>query len=190
MRKPNIQFLYQFLSRLTKKEKTILYVACGVVFLMFFDRFIAYPVYSKINSLNNEIREKESAITRDLRIYGMKDRILNEAKKYESFLGKAQTEEEEVTILLKEIETIASKSSLYIVEMKPSGIKEDKDKTKRFVVNLTCEGQMEQIMGFMYNIENSGMLLSIEKYQISPKSKESSVAQASMIISKVVIRDL
>ena len=46
---------------------------------------------------------------------------------------------------------------------------------------------MEQLVDFMYNIENSDKLLMIEKYQISPKSKESSVAKCAMSISKIVI---
>ncbi len=185
-----IQLFYQFLSRLSKTEKIIFYTAVAFVVLALFDRLIVYPIYSKISSLSNEIKEKELAISNDLRIFAQKDRILNEAQKYESFLGSPQTDEEEVTLILKEIENIASKSSLYIVEMKPAGVKEDKKKIKRFVVNLTCEGQMEQMMGFMYSIENSNMLLTIEKYQISPKSKESSIVQCSITISKAVIQRL
>jgi Tfp pilus assembly protein PilO len=181
------QTFYQFLSRLSKREKTVFYAACFFVILTLFDRLIVYPIYSKISSLNNEIKEKESAIVRDMRIFAQKDKILNEAKRYESFTAGPEAEEEAVTLILKEIENIASKSSLYIIEMKPAGIKEDKNKIKKFIVNLVCEGPMEQIMGFMYSIENFSMLLTIERYQISPKGKESSIVQCSMIISRAVI---
>jgi Tfp pilus assembly protein PilO len=71
--------------------------------------------------------------------------------------------------------------------MKPSGLKEEKDNTKKYLVSLSCEGQMEQIMDFMYNVENSRKFLTIEKYQISPKTKESSVINCTMTISKIVI---
>jgi len=45
---------------------------------------------------------------------------------------------------------------------------------------------MEQLVEFIYNMENSNSLISIEKYQITPKAKESSVAKCSISVYKVV----
>lgn len=182
-----LQPLYQTFLRLPKKQKTMLYVVAGVFLLSLFNLLIILPVYSKIRSLNNAIVKKEAGIVRDLNVLERKSEILSESKKYATFLEEASTDEEETTLLLKEIENIASKGSLYIVEMKPAGIREEGNKLKKFVVNLTCEGQMEQVIGFMHNIGNSHMLLNIEKFQLSPKSKESSIAQCAMTISNVVI---
>jgi Tfp pilus assembly protein PilO len=177
----------KLLSRLSKREKFIVYAASFFIIMTILDRTVINPIYSKINSLNNQIKDRQASIAQDLHILAQKDRILNESKKYASFMDGTQPEEETVTGLLKEIENIANKSSLYIVDMKPSGLKEEKDNTRKYLVNLNCEGQMEQIMDFMYNIENSNMLLTIERYQISPKSRESSVAQVTMTISKIVM---
>jgi len=184
-----IQALYKFLSNLSKREKIIFYATTFFVLLAFLDRLIIYPIYSKIRSINNEVSEKESGIVQNLRILSQKDRIEYETKKYASFFNKSKSEEENMTSFFKEIENLANKSSLYVVDIKPAGAKEYKNKTQKLLVNLNCEGQMEQIMDFMYSIENSRGLLTIEKYQISPKSKESSIAQASISISKLVISD-
>jgi Tfp pilus assembly protein PilO len=88
--------------------------------------------------------------------------------------------------LLKEIESFANKSSVYLVDMKPAGLKPS-DSSKKYLISLNCEAQMEQLSDFMYNIENSNKLLTIEKYQISPKSKESSVVRCSMSIAKIIM---
>jgi Tfp pilus assembly protein PilO len=184
-----LQPLLQVLAHLSKREKTIFYAVLGLAGFALFCLLIVFPIYFKISSLNKEIKEKTSAIAKDLRVLALRETIEAETRKYETFLGGAKTDEEEVTILLKEIENIARKGALYIVEMKPAGIREDKNEVRRFIVNLTCEGQMEQVLGFMYSIESSSNLLSIEKYQISPKSKDSSIAQCSMTISKAVISD-
>jgi Tfp pilus assembly protein PilO len=181
------QAVYKFLSKLSKREKAVLYAAAFFVLVSLLDRMIIFPIYAKIKSVNNEIRDKETAITTNLHMLSQKDRISSESRKYETYLRQVQTEEEGVTSLLKEIENLANKSSLYIVDMKPGGLKVDKDKIKKYLVNLNCEGEMEQIMDFMYNVENSKDLLTIEKYQISPKSKESSVAQCIITISMMVI---
>ncbi|MCM8782891.1 MAG: type II secretion system protein M, partial [Candidatus Omnitrophica bacterium] len=56
---------------------------------------------------------------------------------------------------------------------------------KKYVINLSCEAQMPQLVEFMYNIESSHRLLSIDKYQITPKSKETGVASCTMTIAKI-----
>jgi Tfp pilus assembly protein PilO len=151
------------------------------------DRMVITPVYSKINTLDSEIKEKEKGMVNDMRLLSQKERIAKENTKYAKFLTNLKSDEEGMIDFLKEIEIWANKSSLYIVDMKPAGVREEKDQTKKYVVNLSCEGQMEQLMDFMYNVENSSGLLAIEKYQISPKSRETSVAQCSMTIYKIVI---
>ena len=121
-----------------------------------------------------------------MRILAHKDRMLSETEKYSIFLKKFRSEDEEITALLKEIETLASDSSVYLVDMKPRGLVEA-DGISKYLFRLTCEAQMEQIISFMFGIENSQKLLTIEGYEISPKSRESSVATCSMSISKLVV---
>lgn len=181
-----LQSLYSALGRLSKREKMIFYGAVIIVSATLLDRVVLYPIYFRMESLNKDIKDKSAGIKRNLRLLAQKDKILAESVKYSVYTSIPKSEDEETTSLLKEIENLANKSSVYLVDMKPSGQK-DMGSSKKYLVNLNCEGQMEQLTEFMYNIENSSKLLGIEKYQISPKSKESSVAKCSMAISKIVI---
>jgi len=179
-----MQALYVFLGRLSKREKLVLYLAVFFVSLTLLDRLVISPISSKMRALDKEIRDKASGIKKDLRILAQKDRISAESVKYNSFLDKNKSEEEETASLLKEIESLASKSTVYLIDMKPGGVKEV-DRSKKYLVNLNCEAQMEQLVDFMYNIENSLKLLIIEKYQINPKSRDSSIARCTMTVSKI-----
>lgn len=181
------QDLLKIVSGLSKREKTVLYVTCLVLALVVLDRMIIYPVYSRISALGSEIKEKEAGIARDLRMLAQQERIMLEGKKYASFLNIPESEEEAMTSFLKEVENLANKSSLYIIDMKPAGVKTEKGKIKKFQLVLSCEGQMEQLIEFMYGVENLNALLNIEKYQISPKSKDSTIVQAAITISKIAI---
>jgi len=58
---------------------------------------------------------------------------------------------------------------------------------KKYSLSLTCEAQMEQLADFMYNIEMANQLLTIDKYEISPKAKESSVARCNITLSKIIL---
>lgn len=182
----NPQAFYKFLSNLSKREKAVLYGAVIAVFLTIVDRLIIAPISSKMTSLDKAIQEEESRIKTNLHILAQKDKIVANSAKYSSFLTNSKSEEEEITFLLKEIETMSNDASVYLIDLKPMESKSE-DLSKKYSVNLNCEGQMEQIIKFMYNIENSKSLLAIERYQITPKSKESSVARCSMTVSKIVI---
>jgi Tfp pilus assembly protein PilO len=153
---------------------------------MLLDRLAIYPIFSKIDELNKEIQKKEADIKKNLRILSHKDNILEERQKYANFLSDSKSEEEEMTSILKSIEELASESFINLVDMKPMGLKTS-DSSKRYVINLNCEARMGEIVEFMYAIENSTKLLSIEKYKISPKSKESTMASCSITIFKIVM---
>lgn len=180
------QSFYSFLSRLSKKEKAILYVCIFFVSFALLDRLIISPISSRLKELDTQIKERESRVKTSMHILAEKDAILAESAKYSNFEKIAKSEEEEATGVLKEIEDLANKSSVYLVDLKPGGLKTN-GPYKKYMVNLNCEAQMTQITEFMFNIENSRSILAIEKYQISPKSKESSVAKCTMTISKIVV---
>ena len=181
-----LEIIYTFLARLSKREKLIFYGAIFFICLTLIDRAIVAPIFSRIKSLHKEIREAEAGLKNSIGILSRKDRILAERNKYSYFSGNFASTDVEITSLLKEIESLASKSSVYLIDMKPASAKAQ-GALERFLINLNCEAQMEQLIEFMYNIENSEKLLMIEKYQISPKSRESSVAKCSMSITRVVV---
>jgi Tfp pilus assembly protein PilO len=186
MKLPFLDALVAVYSRLQKREKTVLYVTAVVVVLLLLERLIILPIYANLKSLDKEIVDQEKTMRDDARIVGYKDRIRAENTKYSSFVNIPASEEEAMTVLLKEIEGLASKSGVYLVDMKPGGVRGEAA-NKKYVINVTCEGKMEQITDFMYNIESTNKLLKVERYQINPKSKDSSTAQCSMSVSQVAI---
>lgn len=182
----NVQKIYAFFSHLSRREKIVFYVAIGFLTLTVLDRLIIYPVLSKIRTLNEEIREEKTRIKKDLHILAQKDRIIQESKKYARYSIQDLSAEEITTSVLKEIGNLANQTAVYLIDIKPTGVKEE-SMFKKYYVSLSCESQMEQLISFMYNIENSNTLLKVEKYNISPKSEESSIARCSMIVSKTAI---
>ncbi|MCM8787282.1 MAG: hypothetical protein NC935_04425 [Candidatus Omnitrophica bacterium] len=179
--------IFDIIKNLSKRERTFLYIAVVIVGFSIADRLIVGPVFSKIFALNDEIKKTELSIKNNLRILAQKDKILAESSKYNLFLTSSKTDEEEIALFLKETENIANKASIYLVDLKPTTSSQEGLMTKYFV-NLNCEGQMEQILDFMYQIENSNSLMAIERYQISQKAKGSSVANANFVISKIKLK--
>jgi len=175
------------LSQISKREKTVLYVAVCIISLSVLDRLVIGPIFNKLEILNREIDEKETGIRRNLRMLAHKDKIISESAKYAAFLDNYDTEEEEVTSILKEVERLANKESVYLVDMAPRTGTVERGRAIEYSITLTCEATMEQLIKFMYEVENSRKLLTITRYELGPKSRDSDKAQCSMTISKLVI---
>ncbi|MCM8791981.1 MAG: type 4a pilus biogenesis protein PilO [Candidatus Omnitrophica bacterium] len=180
-----IKIIYDFISHLSKRERRIFYFTVGVLFILFVDRLVIGPIILRIDTLNKEIFEKQNAINRSLQILAQREKIKQQINKMSIFLENLRSSSDEMTSLLKEVERLANKSAVYLVDMKPGGLKEA-GFFKKYVINLNCEAQMPQLVEFMYNIESSHRLMTIEKYEITPKSKETGVASCTMTITKIV----
>ena len=89
-------------------------------------------------------------------------------------------------LLLLAVKNYAKDSSVYLVDIKPSG-KKEQGMTRQYFLKLQFEGLMEQVFNFFYVIENSKELLKIDTYQIQPKTENSSIVTCSMSVSKTII---
>jgi Tfp pilus assembly protein PilO len=173
-------------ERLIQRERLILIGTSLAVLVLFVDRMILGPVYSKVASLERQIRDEETAVKKSLLVLIDKERIIREGKEFMSFSVEAKNPEEEMTALLKEIQNIADKSSVALSYVKPGQVKSEKG-IKKYTANLECESQMEQIASFFHTVESSNRLLKVEKFEIQPKNRESSIARCTMTISRTVL---
>ena len=182
----DLKIVKKIFARFSKKEKRILYIVAVLLIILSIERLILHPVFFKLKSMDKEIHTLEQDIKRNLQIVAHKESILSERKKYAHLIENPASEEEETVSILKEIEGIANKTSVYLVDLKPAGLKKADDVNK-YIVNLNLEAQMEQLVSFMYEIETSNKWLSIEKYEIVPKSKDSSIAKCNLVVSKRIM---
>ncbi len=176
-----------FYTKRSARERRVLIGTALVIGLLLADRIVVGPVYRNLVALDKETQNEEVAIRKSLHVLFQKDRILSESKEYIGYSVEAKNPEEEMVGLLKEIEGLADRSTVSLLYVKPGNSKEDGD-AKKYSANLECEAQMEQIATFFHEIESSNKLLKIERYEIQPKNKDSSIARCVMVISKTVLR--
>ncbi|MGE5308158.1 MAG: type 4a pilus biogenesis protein PilO [Deltaproteobacteria bacterium] len=186
MKMPQFDKLPAKLSKLSKQEKAFLFVAIIAVGVSLVDRVIVRALWTRIRELDGKIEAREAGIRKDLKIMAQKQRIEIQQTKYRPFLGAQPTENEEFTLFLKEVDTLARDSGIYVVDMKPTGTKQAGDSVK-YMVNLNVEAEMGALVRFLYTIEDLNKLMTVEKYQVQPKSRDSQTAKCSMLVSKLVI---
>ena len=175
-----------FYAKLSKTERRFLAVTLLILGFAFVDRVIVMPITTTLGSLNTNIREQEVAIKKSMNVLLHKETIAAESREYMSYSVEAKNPEEEMVGLLKEVESVAEKSGVSLIYVKPGTMKEEKE-IKKYYANLECEAPMEQVATFFHDLEGSTQLIKIEKYQIQPKSKESSIARSTVSVYKTVL---
>ena len=183
----NFEKITSLFSRLSKREKMILYVTSFVISALVLDRFVVRPIVKTLHSLNQEARDLQTNIKKSVRLLAQKDRMMSEAKQYAAYSTESKSPEEETVALLKHVEELANHSSVNLLYAKPGGSQQAPEQIAKHYVNLELEGQMEQLINFFYEIENSKMLLRIEKYTLQPTAKGSSVVKCTATVSKAIV---
>lgn len=176
----------QFLTKLSPREKKILYIALSVILIAVSYHGILRPLQEKVVLLDDEIFSAEMKL-RKAKIYiRQKDLILEEAKKYSNLAQlDAGTDEEETARILSMIEQSARKHGVSLSDVKPNPIKSDKW-TKRFEVELNGECSLEQLTQFVFDLEHSAQMLKVEQVSTTPKEEKSPVLRSQMTVVRTV----
>jgi hypothetical protein len=184
---PKLPDIFAKIRQLSAREKIVFYGTLIVVSLALVDRLII-GTFSGINAdLDKRIQNKEAQIRAGLRVTSQEKRISTQSANFRSYLNNAASENEEFTGILKAIDSLAPvQPGFNLMEVKPAGVKQAAQ-AKKYLVTLNCEGTMEKIGEFMYNIETANKLFVVEKYELTPKSRDTNLAKCAMTISNLVL---
>ncbi|MFH1476427.1 MAG: hypothetical protein ABIH24_02890 [Verrucomicrobiota bacterium] len=172
--------------KLSAKEKIGLGLGIAIALLALFDRVVFGPLNAKFHYLNREIRLAELDLCRDLRSLDEKDATTMEFQDYAKYMKQMGSDEEEMARFLREIENLAHKSSVNLLDVKPQ-MPQSKDLQKQFAVEVEAESNMPAIIMFLHQLNTSDCLLRSEKIALKLVQKEKSLLRASVLVTKIVI---
>ena len=173
-----------FLSKLSQKEKIGLFASAILVSLVILDRLILTPINDRIQQINREIKIGEKQLVMGLRNLNQKEFVSSEYKKYESYLKNSGSDEEKTTAILSEIEILAKKSSVSLIDIKPQQ-NQNIDSYKEYAIEVETESSMDALLRFLHELNASSQLLRAEKIRLNLKDKDSSVVKSLIQITKI-----
>jgi len=176
----------EFLSKLSKKEKIGLYLAVIVVLLAFLDQIVVKPIRNKVARLNQKIQICEEELKRDLQSLSEKKSISREYEKYARYVTKAGSDEEEVAKILAEIEELARKSTVNLVDITPQTPGEF-DFYREYTAEIEIEGKTGAVVKFLYELNNSALLLRTQKVRLTLRSRKLLNITAVILVTKILI---
>lgn len=163
------------LENVTKKKELLLIgAAAGLAVAFFIARAVFGPFHARLLALGREVALAEAKLGKGIGLIAYKEAITKEYERYASYFSlRNLSDEESVANFLKEIEKVSRASGLVVLDMKPQ--KETKaDKfSKQYIINLKAEGNMEELIAFLYALHTSPLLFGVEKMTLAPKAEES-----------------
>lgn len=172
-----------FLSRMSQKEKIGIFLAGIVVFFALLDRLVIAPVSDRLLEIERQIKMSEKQLDIGMRNISQKESITREYQKYARYLKNSGSDEEQAAVMLSEIEDLARRSNMNLVDIKPQQPK-NIDFYKEYSIEIEAEGEMESIINFLWKLNSSVQLLRVERLRLNLKEKGSAVVKASIFITK------
>jgi NhaP-type Na+/H+ or K+/H+ antiporter len=170
---------------LTKREKIILYITIGVIIFSIIFNFLILPVLTKIGLLNKEINLTQTRLKKYTQLLSQKDYIQSKYNKFISRVGVSGRRQDTLVDALSELENLAKEANIRIIDIRPQ-TPGNINLYKEIIIDLRTEGTMEGYLKFIYNIENSLLLLRIKRFQLNAKPATEAL-EGSFSISQISV---
>ncbi len=176
------------LEKLSDREKKILTAVIVVTAAVICYSFLIEPLFTRWKNTENRTKTLKVKLKKSLMLIKDKQKVDAEYAEYEKKLRSKGSDEQDMTVILDELEKIASRCGVKIASMRPKPAKR-KDYYRKFTVEIETQSDMNSLMKFIYDIKHSKQMLKIERFNLNTKSSQQGVIiRASIIISKIVIK--
>ena len=142
------------------------------------------PVLNKNDALNKQINIAREKLKKYLQLLSQKEDIQNKYSNFSTRFKISGQPEDRVVSTFSELEGLAKEANIRIIDIRPQGTSKAAALYKEALIDLKTEGTTEGYLKFIYDIENSLLLLRIKRYQLTTKPN-TPLLEGSFSISQV-----
>ena len=171
---------------ISQKEKIGISIAAIIFFLAIADRLILTPISCTLGQINRQTNIAERKLAYSLNNLNQKELIEGEYQKYGLQLKANGSDEEKTTSMLSEIENLAKKSGVSLVDIKPQPSK-NVDFYKELIIEVNAQGSMRDLVRFLHDLHDSPVLFCAQNLHLDLKDKDSAIVNALITVTKMSI---
>jgi len=167
-------------KKLGKREK-ILTIGVGCVLLFFIvEHFVLTPFFVKMENLTIQINADEDKLKRARYVSSQKEYIAEAYNKIKPYVEVGQSGETGLPFIMKKIEEMAKSDGVNLETMKPEAAEsKDTEQYKIKKLTLSTTGSVDNIINFLYGIENCAYPLRVVKMDFKVKNRENNLMIAN-----------
>lgn len=148
---------------------------------------VVQPYQAYTTELDQQIQSKTIKLAKYKKLESFNTDLFETHKKI-MYAKSSSDPEQETSLFLKELENIARKSDLHISNMKPGSIENNKTYSRDFV-NIRCSCTMDVLAKFLYNLQQSNYLLSVQKMGIASSNDPNESLNADLVVTRVIVAE-
>ncbi|MCF7854548.1 MAG: hypothetical protein K9N51_07120 [Candidatus Pacebacteria bacterium] len=172
------------LQHLSGRERTWLALAVIVVAIVVLDRVVLIPVKNNLDAMEADIQAKKAQLVGYQHSATQKPFVVRAYSRYEPYLQRVGSDEEETSRILGTIETVARSTDVKLVDAKarePRG----EQWYKLFNVEIKAEATVQELVKFLYKLNTSEDALRVDTLQVSVGDRGSPAVRATALITKL-----
>lgn len=150
-----------------KRERIIFYITIALIAFSLLFNFLLSPLLGKYATLNKEINTSRLKLEKYHSLLGQKKEIENKYAKLSLSSELIKDTTDPLVISLAALENLAKNADIKIIDIRPEATQKSKGQN---TIELRAEGSIENYTKFIYDIENSLLLLKIKRFQLAAKS--------------------
>lgn len=168
------------LKNLGKREK-FLAIGVGCVLLFFIvEHFVLTPFFVKMENLTIQINANEDKLKRARYVSSQKEYITEAYNKIKPYVETDKSGETGLPSIMKKIEEMAKASGVNLEKMKPEATEaKDTEQYKVKKLTLSTTGSVDNIVKFLYKIENCAYPLRVVKMDFKVKDRNKNLMIAN-----------
>jgi len=171
-----------------RREKIIAAAVGAAIALFLFQKVFLSHLIERSRGIHNRIRLEEATLASNIDLQKKKDKILSDMEAFKKYFqaDKNAPDREVVGMFVKELEKIAQESSLSVANLNPQIEPEESANRKTYKADMRVEANFEQLCSFLYKVENSKLMIKVNKLTLSPKDEQASALKVEMSIVMVM----
>lgn len=171
---------------LSQREKKVL-ILCQVIAVMFFlDLLVIKPLMQTKENVGVQIASREKQLEQYAGIIGQYAAIKKEYDEYGSYFKQKKLNEEEVSSVLANIDSLAKRFEVNISDLKPGKVKEEGSHS-RFSFELFIDGDLTQVLNFIHSLENKPYFFSVDGFRFERKSRHGELIKCRLSLKRIMI---
>lgn len=178
------------LPALSRRERLLAIGSALVIVVVGMDRLVLGPWLRHMQTTRLDIQRLERLIRSDRELLRRKPQILGQAEAYREYLQpEGQPAELDMASLLREVETLGSRSGVALGAVKPLQVKAEEaaetaqgapESLPPLAIEVDCKGSLDEWVHFVYLLETSRSLFDIERATVARIEEGSSQVEGSL----------
>jgi len=171
---------------LTKRENQILILCAAVLTIYIGYNFVYKSFQERFNSFEERIEAQKIRLTKNQKMLSRQKVLDAQYEQLSQGLRQSRSDEQEMTLILSEIESVANQIGMRVTDMKPQKVRRV-DFYNQFTINLTTDSELSAILNFIYLLETRPHNFDILEMRLERSSSGSSQLRCFLTPSRFLV---